>query len=472
MKITELRITNFRCFKEAKLRIAPVTLITGANSAGKSSLVAPLLAWAQTDGMPALLSPNGRYVKMGGFREIVHGGEDGEIGVGFDVEVGADADLGFVVDATFAEDAASSGLRLHEITIVGSYYRVQVASTGDAYEMTYEVTPADSDMLATLTKFRESAKGSDEPDLSHASELMDLLEAITDTLLSSRREGRPDTRPFQITGPFQITDSSVPMEGRIELAEPRELITAVYATHDLVESLVAIRIVRLAKAISKYLSFVSSFRLAPQRTYYEVAKADLAVGRHGENYVEQIVQWESTKAPEIANLRQDLTELGVLSSLEVGRLGAGRMELKGKPKPISPPTNLTDLGFGTSQVLPVLVAVNQLSPGSVFVVAQPETHLHPEAQARLASYFVRLAKERSITFIVETHSEYLINRLRRLVAEGEIAEEDVSVAHVANSGKEAKMHPVELRADGQIVGAPEDFFETYMMDVMKLAMGS
>lgn len=466
MKITELRIANFRCFREAKLRIAPVTLITGANSAGKSSLVAPLLAWAQTDGMPALLSPNGRHVEMGGFKEMVYGGQAGEIGVGFDVEVGADPDLGFVVDATFAEGAASSGPRLRELTIVGSYYRVQVASTGDAYEMTYEVTPANSDRLAKLTKFRESAKGSDEPDLPHISELMDLVKTITHRLLSSPREDSADKRPFK------ITDSSVPLEGRIELTEPRELITAVYATSDLVESLVAIRIVRLAKAISEYLSFVSSFRLAPQRTYYEVAKADLAVGRHGENYVEQIAQWESTKAPEIDNLRRDLDKLGVLSSLEVGRLGAGRMELKGKPKPNSPPTNLTDLGFGTSQVLPVLVAVNQLSPGSVFVVAQPETHLHPEAQARLASYFVRLAKERGITFIVETHSEYLINRLRRLVAEGEIAEEDVSVAHVANSGKEAKMHPVELRADGQIVGAPEDFFETYMMDVMKLAMGS
>ncbi len=466
MKITELRIANFRCFKEAKLRIAPVTLITGANSAGKSSLVAPLLAWAQTDGMPALLSPNGRYVEMGGFREMVHGGEDGEIGVGFDVEVGADADSSLVVDAAFTEGAASSGLRLRELTIVGSYYKMHMASTGDAYEMTYEVTPADSNRLATLTKFRESAKGSDEPDLSHASELMDLLEAITDTLLSSPREDRPNIPSFR------ITDSSVPLKGRIELAEPRKLITAVYATRDLVESFVSSGIVRLAKAISEYLSFVSSFRLAPQRTYYEVAKADLAVGCHGENYVEQIAQWESTKAPEIDNLRHDLTELGVLSSLEVGRLGAGRMELKGKPKPISPPTNLTDLGFGTSQLLPVLVAVNQLSPGSVFVVAQPETHLHPEAQARLASYFVRLAKERSITFIVETHSEYLINRLRRLVAAGEIAEEEVSVAHVANSGKEAKMHPVDLRADGQIVGAPKDFFETYMMDVMKLAMGS
>lgn len=438
MKITELRIANFRCFKEAKLRIAPVTLITGANSAGKSSLVAPLLAWAQTDGMPALLSPNGRYVEMGGFREIVHGGQDGKIGVGFDVEVGADPDSSLVVDAAFTEGAASSGPRLRELTIVGSYYKMHMASTGDAYEMTYEVTPADSNSLATLT----------------------------DALLSSPLEDRPNIPSFG------ITDSSVPLEGRIELAEPRELIRTVHATRDLVESFVSSCIFGLTKAISEYLSFVSSFRLAPQRTYYEVAKADLAVGRHGENYVEQIAQWESTKAPEIDKLRRDLFDLGVLSSLEVGRLGAGRMELKGKPKPVSPPTNLTDLGFGTSQVLPVLVAVNQLSPGSVFVVAQPETHLHPEAQARLASYFVRLAKERSITFIVETHSEYLINRLRRLVAEGEIAEEDVSVAHVANSGKEAKMHPVELRADGQIVGAPEDFFETYMMDVMKLAMGS
>ena len=46
------------------------------------------------------------------------------------------------------------------------------------------------------------------------------------------------------------------------------------------------------------------------------------------------------------------------------------------------------------------------------------------------------------------------------------------MAHVANSGKEAKLHPVKLRADGRIVGAPNDFFETYMTDVMKLAMGS
>lgn len=467
MKITELRIANFRCFKEAKLRIAPVTLITGANSAGKSSLVAPLLAWAQTDGMPALLSPHGRHVEMGGFGEMVHaGGEDGAIGVGLDVEVTNNPDSRFSVDAAFAESSTSPGLRLQELAIDGKYYRIHMASSGDTCDVTYEVIPADSTVLASVAKLRKHDKGGDQLDLSHADDWVRLTLGIGRLIAASSQDSNFGWKALQITG------ASKPRTGRIDLPEPRELILAIRSNRDLVESLVSSGILILSRKLNTDLSFVSSFRLAPQRTYYEVAKANLAVGRHGENYVEQIAQWESEKASGMDDLRQDLFELGVLSALEVGRLGAGRMELKGKPKPSSPSTNLTDLGFGTSQLLPVLVAINQLSRGSVFVVAQPETHLHPEAQARLASYFVRLTRERNITFVVETHSEYLINRLRRLVADGEVAEEDVSVAHVNNSGKEAELHPIKLQADGQIIGAPEDFFETYMMDVMKLAMGS
>lgn len=463
MKITELRIENFRCFKKAKLRIAPVTLITGANSAGKSSLVAPLLAWAQTDGMPALFSPNGRHVEMGDFREMVHGGSDGdEIGVGFDMDASPDSDSRFVVNATFGE-GMTSGLGMRAIEIEGSYYRVHVKPSEAEYKMTYEVNPGDSvilDKIAKIGKPAKVSKASADPD---SDTLFEVLKAVTaQFVLSSGKSG-----PRQ----FKIIDRDEPLAGSVPLSEPAEMFKAVSRNQDLLQSLTWYRIAELAQALRDKLTFISSFRLAPRRTYYEVAKADLAVGRHGENYVEQIAQWTSANAQELDSLRNDLDELGILSALKIDRLGAGRMELKGKPKQSSRLTNLTDLGFGTSQVLPVLVAINQLTPGSVLVVAQPETHLHPEPQARLASYFVRLAKERDITFIVETHSEYLINRLRRLVSTGEIAEHDVSVAHVENTGREAQVHAVELRADGQIVGAPEDFFETHMMDVMKLAMG-
>ena len=453
MKITELRIENFRCFKKAKLRIAPVTLITGANSAGKSSLVAPLLAWAQTDGMPALLSPNGRHVEMGGFREMVHGGrKDGEIRIGFDMDASPEADSRFVVDAAFGESTASSGLGLRALKIDGSYYTVRVRPSEAEYEMTYEANPGDSEEINKVEKIVEYAKISDE--------------AASDSNLIHRALTIHMGHPI-----LKAIDRGKPTAGGVTLSELAEISETLSSNQDMLGYIVWYRVTQLARTLQRELTFISSFRLAPRRTYYEVAKANLAVGRHGENYVEQIAQWTSANAQQLKHLRNDLDELGILSALEIGRLGAGRMELMGQPKPNARLTNLTDLGFGTSQVLPVLVAVNQLNPGGVFVVAQPETHLHPEAQARLASYFVRLAKKRGITFIVETHSEYLINRLRRLVANGEIAEEDVSVAHVENTGREAQVHPVELRADGQIVGAPDDFFETHMMDVMKLAMG-
>ena len=169
---------------------------------------------------------------------------------------------------------------------------------------------------------------------------------------------------------------------------------------------------------------------------------------------------------------RDLAELRILSELEIRRLDGGRLELVGRPKNTSSRTNLADLGFGTSQVLPVLVAVNQLPNGGLFTVSQPETHLHPEVQAQLADYFVRLTKERDIRFIVETHSEYLINRMRLLVAQGTVAEEDVSVAYVMNDGDKAEVRSIELRADGRLAGAPAEFFDTYMMDVMKLALGN
>lgn len=466
MKITELRIENFRCFKKAKLRIAPVTLITGANSAGKSSLVAPLLAWAQTDGMPALLSPNGDHVEMGGFREMMHGGgKDGEIRIGLDMDASPSADSRFVVDATFGEGTASSGLGLRALKIDGSYYTVRVRPSKAEYEMTYEANPRDSKIISKIANIVESAKVSEESTLPDSdllsSVLAEILAVETGQLLLS------DSK----SGPRQIIDRGKPTASGVTLSEPAAISEALSSNQDVLGSMVWYRVTQLARTLQRELTFISSFRLAPRRTYYEFAKANLAVGRHGENYVEQIAQWTSANAQQLKHLRNDLDELGILSALEIGRLGSGRMELRGRPKPNARLTNLTDLGFGTSQVLPVLVAINQLNPGNVFVVAQPETHLHPEAQARLASYFVRLAEERDITFIVETHSEYLINRLRRLVANGEIAEEDVSVAHVENTGSEAQVHPVELRADGQIVGAPDDFFETHMMDVMKLAMG-
>lgn len=366
MKITELRIENFRCFKKAKLRIAPVTLITGANSAGKSSLVAPLLAWAQTDGMPALLSPNGRHVEMGGFSEMVHGGdEDGEIGIGFDVQ-GHPSEGTTSCDAVFAPDDASSELRLRSLVICGGDYSLRIEAQERHYQAKYKFGSSDPQQLLARTDEmrRGAAKDGGRPDSPPAG-------------LGGWLAWIEDDPEINIEG-YWPSPSGEPVQGEIPVSDPVDF------------GMVMRKIAHISRSFAPYY-------------------VDVLMGR----------------------VRNDL----FFASDEVAR------------------------------------TVAQLNPGGTLVVAHPETRLDTEAQARLADVFVKLVKEHGITFVAETHSEYLLTRLRRLVATGKIAEHDGSVVHVENAGGEARVHPVEIRTDGRIVGAPKGFFETHMTDVMKLAMG-
>lgn len=88
--------------------------------------------------------------------------------------------------------------------------------------------------------------------------------------------------------------------------------------------------------------------------------------------------------------------------------------------------NLADMGYGVSQVLPVLVQAILAQPGELVIVEQPELHLHPAAQAEMGDVFIAMAK-RGVRFLIETHSEHLLLRLRRKIAEssaGKIAEEN------------------------------------------------
>ena len=71
MLINSLSLKNFKCFEELDVKFAPITLLTGANSSGKSSLINAILAVLQTEQFPFYLSPNGKYINMGGFEEIL-----------------------------------------------------------------------------------------------------------------------------------------------------------------------------------------------------------------------------------------------------------------------------------------------------------------------------------------------------------------------------------------------------------------
>ena len=85
--------------------------------------------------------------------------------------------------------------------------------------------------------------------------------------------------------------------------------------------------------------------------------------------------------------------------------------------------SLTDVGFGISQFLPVIVSDLQLSNNSCLAVSQPEIHLHPKIQATFGQYLANQVNSTEKQYIVETHSEYLINRIRLLLVTGELKSE-------------------------------------------------
>ena len=155
------------------------------------------------------------------------------------------------------------------------------------------------------------------------------------------------------------------------------------------------------------------------------------------------------------------------------RLVGGRFEIKVKFKSKSKWESLADVGFGISQFLPIIVADLQLRDDSTLIMSQPEIHLHPSVQANLSDYLVKQVNEKNKNYIVETHSEYLLNRMRLLIVKGEIQPEDVAVYYFENSIKDGSIaHRIEFTKDGQILNAPKGFFETYMIDTMDIALNA
>ena len=167
-----------------------------------------------------------------------------------------------------------------------------------------------------------------------------------------------------------------------------------------------------------------------------------------------------------------------LNLFQVQVTGAGRF-----PSTRGTTANLADVGFGVSQVLPVLVQGLLMRPGGVYLVQQPEIHLHPDAQAGLADFFIYLASYGIIT-IVETHSEYLLLRIRRRLAEGAppismglpterpqiqtLRPNDVSVLFTGFEDKRAAVKQLHIGTAFQFENLPSGFMSQALDDRLAL----
>lgn len=119
---------------------------------------------------------------------------------------------------------------------------------------------------------------------------------------------------------------------------------------------------------------------------------------------------------------------------------------------------ITDVGFGLSQLLPVIVLCYYVPEGSTILLEQPELHLHPSVQSGLADVFIDAVKNRGIQIIVESHSEYLLRRLQRRIAEEQVPKDDISLYFCDISKGVSKLRELDLDLFGNIINWPDNFF--------------
>ena len=395
--------------------LAPVTLFLGANSAGKTSILQlPLLLKQTFESSDRHLDLNlgGQQtdiVDLGTYKDLVHGHDTSrELGLGLATDVvvrGRSVSLSYEVQYTLASGAPV--VQHLELSEDQQTYAVARQSKGG---------------------YLLSAPGY-EP-------------RRTGNRLDARRNFQPER---------SLTFSP---EALAELGE------AAGRVQDLG--------LGLTQALGS-LAYLGPLRERPERSYMWNRQSPGDLGSRGERAVHALLASANarTKRKEgkeggkgwlVEKVSAWLARMGVADALVLerqGRSGYFEVTIKGEGRR----ANITDVGFGVSQVLPMLVLAYFVPRGATIIAEQPELHLHPRAQVGLADLMVEVARERGVQFLVETHSEYLFRRIQFLIADEKLGPDDCRLYFVERDGaREATLRRLDIDPFGRVANWPEHFF--------------
>lgn len=134
--------------------------------------------------------------------------------------------------------------------------------------------------------------------------------------------------------------------------------------------------------------------------------------------------------------------------------------------------NLVDVGYGVSQILPIIVDVLRAEEEGTFLLQQPEVHLHPQAQAELGSFLATLATTTGKRFVVETHSDYLVDRIRMDIRDRRnIEPKDVQILYFERQNGKVKVHPIEIDENGNLESVPKGYRSFFLEEERRFLGG-
>ena len=434
--ISKLTIKNFKSWRDfSNVKFAKLTAFFGINSSGKTSIIDFLLLLKQTiessDRSQVLeFGDSSQYVQLGSFDEIIYNHNVSE-NLSFDIQIELPSKLRIA-------DPKKKNKILFEDKLLRFFSEISQTKSRRLFvqEMSYSFAHQ---------KFTMKKQKKDRYDYKLNSE-------SANNYIKYRLKRTP---------------------GRAwALPEPEKF----YGFPDQVRTYYqnAGFLFDLQLSFEQYFSnvfYLGPLREYPQRQYTWTGAQPNDMGRRGERFVDAILASRegkqrisrgkgSKKLTVEEYVAYWLKELGLIHSFSISEIAKGSniYQIKVKNNENSTSVLLTDVGFGVSQILPVLTLCYYVPKGSTLIIEQPEIHLHPRIQAGLADVFIDAIKRKHVQIILESHSEYLLRRLQRRIAEGTIDSNDIAAYFCKNNGAESSIEDLDVDLFGNIRNWPEGFF--------------
>ena len=429
--ITHIRIKNFKSWKDSgEVKLAPLTGFFGKNSSGKSSLLQMLLLLKQTAEQEDVeeiifFGNNNSYVNLGNFREVIHGHN-----------VDAPLELGF--KCTLRET-----LEIHII---------QESNSSD--RSSYVLGDINGFDFKTIIEHREG-KLSIETLCYRAPPQINLEKVShqTDVFFNGKRVG----------GARGLKNCyGVYMDKKSELGQLLKQLSSLF------------------EKLFDDVYYLGPTRVDPRRDYNWGGTHPTNSGQWGISTINALLSarvrnlktlHETEEVPIEQRISDWLQKMDLAHSfsLDWARMRGGTTyEVRIQKTPASPPVTLVDMGYGLGQFLPVLVLCYYAPEGSTLILEQPGIHLHPMVQAQLADLLIEVVNERKLQILVESHSEHLLNRLQRRVAEEKISVDKTALYFCRNDEGVSNIEHLKMDEFGNILNWPEKFFGDEMGDLFAM----
>ena len=220
------------------------------------------------------------------------------------------------------------------------------------------------------------------------------------------------------------------------------------------------------------LQYIGPLRSRPERHYQWSGGKPEVVEPTGANAVQAVIASTREDSSLKYHVSEVLKQMGLVEDFDVKPIDKNERLYETTATIGGVESSLTDTGFGVSQVLPVITMLLIAPMGSIVLLEQPELHLHPNAQSALADLLLDVADRRNIQLIVESHSEYILRRLQRRVAEPQphfARPENIKMYFCLPGPNGSTIEEVEIDDYGQIANWPEKFLGDISGDIHSMS---